>query len=306
MFVVAKYIVPALLALFLCIALVNGHVTMCHPRQRGAYRGIECPNNLPFPESPIVDYCPHCLNGGGSGTTQNFLGRRGWTPYSPTTGRGRTGKLRAGLCGDRRGNRDHMIGGRYMPYAETPIVAEYQHGSTIDIEISLHASHQGYFQFYICDLEACGTKDIKKKCFGNGHCYTLNRVAIDECQDRNINTTFECGPIHPDYPARWYVPCRKQKDENGVALYGGSSGTMRFQLPGQIQSSRHSVIQSYWVTSNRCNPPNLADYFAEFNHPFGTTCSTDAGGGGFNRWLSTCGGTTVPEEFWACADVAIV
>lgn len=289
-------------------SVAEAHGMLCYPRQRGAYHEkYRCGYEIHFPifnrEAQVRDYCGHCLNGGTAGTVKANLPSSGWGSYDPInfplTSR------RAGLCGDSVSRVDHMLGGAFMPYSQVPITAVWKSGSTVDFTVEIDTNHNGYFEFHVCDLDKCGSPDIAERCLRNGACYRLNRVTHPDCEDISVNTHYECGPVHKKYPHRWYVPCRNS-GHVGVHMVGGESGTMRFQLPKEIKQCKHCVVQWYWATANSCNPPGVKHYFTTYTHPFGNTCSSDGGGiGAFSSGLTKCGGTTVPEEFWSCADVQI-
>lgn len=293
----------------LCVAAVlpraNGHGMMCEPRQRGAYRSQKCGYDMDFPKDPVTDYCAHCLNGGTVATVSAHLPPFGWRVYEPTKDFEGSGD-RAGLCGDAKGHNAHMIGGDFMPlrYNSVPMVSHYKTGGVVDFVAEIDTNHNGYFDFFLCDLDACGASDINGNCFKNGHCYKLQRVPHPDCEDTSRDTTYECGPIDEDYPGRWYLPCRNT-GHVGVHIVGGPSGTMRYQLPKGV-SCKHCVIQWYWATANSCAPRGLLAYMKRKNDPFGSTCESDGGGlGTYRRGMSECGGDKVPEEFWSCADVQI-
>lgn len=284
-------------------ALASGHGLMCTPRQRGAYHNDKCGSNMPSPENPVIDYCAHCLNGGTVETVKRNMPRGGWKVYEPTKDFPGTGE-RAGICGDPKGNDDHMLGGSFMPYESVPMVDNYKSGSVIDFTAEIDTNHNGYFDYFLCNLDACGTADIEKKCFMEGHCHKLLRVKHPDCENTNVNTQYECGPVDPKYPGRWYLPCRKTAHV-GVHIVGGSKGTMRYKLPEGVEC-KHCVIQWYWATANSCAPRGFLDYFEAFNGPFGNTCESDGGGrGAYRQGMAECGGELAPEEFWSCADVQI-
>ena len=291
----------AFLSSFLLMA--DAHGVMCTPRQRGASQSERCGSTIPHPPNYVRDNCPHCLNGGRVTTVEKNLPPGGWKSYDPI-GDFRGSATRAGLCGDAKGNNDHMIGGKFMPYPQVPFVATYKKGQVVDMMVEIAANHNGYFEFFICNLDACGTKDIDGSCFERGHCRRLKRVPHPDCQNPKINTHQECGPIDKKYPSRWYVPCKKDVP-NGYHLVGGKTGHMKVKLPDNMECN-HCVIQWYWATGNKCSPPDFTRYFKEYNNPFGTTCKSPGGGkGAHSTVISTCGGSKLPEEFWSCADVKI-
>lgn len=284
---------------------VAGHGMMCTPRQRGAYRSVKCGFDLPIPKDPVIDHCAHCLNGGTVAAVQAHLPKDGWKVYEPTKDFDGTAK-RAGLCGDAVGHSYHMIGGDFVPlrYGTVPIVQHWKTGGQVDFLAEIDTNHNGYFEYFLCDLDACKAHDISGNCFRKGHCYKLLRVPHPDCEDPSRNTHYECGPIDTSYPGRWYLPCRNTAGV-GVHIVGGPSGTMRYQLPKGVQC-KHCVLQWYWATANSCAPRGLLDYMKRNNDPFGRSCESDGGGRGtYRRGMSTCGGRQVPEEFWSCADVQI-
>lgn len=299
----------SLLTAFTVLCLLTcraaGHGMMCEPRQRGAYRSEKCGYDLPFPADPVTDYCAHCLNGGTVATVSAHLPRDGWKVFEPTKDFDGTAD-RAGLCGDAKGHSAHMVGGDFVPlrYGTVPMVAHYKTGGLVDFVAEIDTNHNGYFEFFLCDLDACHSNDIKADCFRKGHCHKLLRVKHPDCEDATQNTHYECGPIDEVYPGRWYLPCRNT-GHVGVHIVGGPSGTMRYKLPEGV-SCKHCVVQWYWATANSCAPRGLLEYMAAKKDPFGTTCESDGGGRGtYRRGMEACGGDKVPEEFWSCADVQV-
>lgn len=276
---------------------------ICTPRQRAAYRSSKCGIDLPIPDNPITDHCAHCLNAGGTGTVRKHVPPSGWQVYDPIHNFNTTAS-RAGFCGDPLETTAHMIGGDFMPYSHVPIVQTWKSGSVVDFHAELDTNHNGFFEFFLCNLDACNATDITGRCFQQGHCQKLHRVKHHDCENAAVNTSYECGPVDQDHPGRWYVPCRLT-GHVGVHLVGGSSGTMRYQLPGGM-TCKHCVLQWYWATANSCAPKGFLKYFEKYNNPFGTTCPGDGGAvGGYRAGMDECGGRSVPEEFWSCADVQI-
>ena len=286
---------------------------MCVPRQRGAYKSRRC-GDLPdldkvmneagsSADQVVIDFCPHCLNGGSSGNVKQNLGSEGWKVHDPINDFDGSA-TRAGICGDPVGNDDHMIGGTFVNYEKAPIVATWKEGSAVDFSVGIDTNHNGYFEFFLCNLDKCGASDIDGKCFKNGHCVKLNRIPNSDCENPNVDTHQECGPIDDAYPGRFYVPCRKT-DPAGIHIVGGGRGTMRYQLPSGFKCD-HCVVQWYWSSANSCAPRGFLQYFVNYNKPFGETCPSDGGIGAHNPNVSECGGDRVPEEFWSCSDVRII
>lgn len=285
--------------LLLLVAGIHAHGFMSQPRCRGAYRNDKVKPDLPVPRRPVQDFCAHCQNGGGTGSVSDALSGV-FSLYSPRT----DSKLHAGLCGDKLGGTEHMLGGRYANYGAAPIVAGYEAGGVADFEAELDTNHNGFFEFYLCNLDTCSAPDIDDACFKRGHCVKLNRVPIERCENPSSAERFECGPIDPAYPSRWIAPCRRGAHV-GVHIVGGKSGTMRYRIPADVKC-KHCVVQWYWVTANSCNPKGFVEYFQKFTMPFGNNCPGDGGArGGVNPTIAKCGGSKFPEEFWNCADVAV-
>lgn len=191
-----------------------------------------------------------------------------------------------------------------MPYDSVPIVANWKTGSVVDFTAEIDTNHNGYFEYFVCNMDKCKKPDIDGTCFKQGHCVKLMRVPHKDCEDPNVNTHYECGPIDPDYPGRWYLPCRNT-GHVGVHIVGGDSGTMRYKLPDGFKCD-WCIVQWYWATANSCAPRGFLAYFDTFNNPFGTKCESDGGGQGAHRDnMAQCDASSVPEEFWSCADVQI-
>lgn len=178
-----------------------------------------------------------------------------------------------------------------------PIVATYKSGQEVDFEVKITAHHNGHMVFHLCDLDACGTRDIDKSCFQKKTCYQLERVKMPECEDTSIDTSTTCGPIDEAYPNRWYLPCLKSGGSHvGSNMYGGKDGSMRYKLPAGV-TCKHCVVQWQWWSANACHAPGVVEYFRKYN-PF--QCEN-----GKSVYSPNLGGCEVPEEFASCADVTV-
>jgi len=252
---------------------------------------------MKVPGMPSED-CPHCLNAGGKGAVMK-ANKGMWVPYEPTNLK-KPFRHDAGLCGDpiaQKGPHDHEIGGAWG-FPKSPITATYKTGSVVEFIVDLTTNHQGYFEYFLCDATKCGG-DISVECFKKGHCHQLMREKTPHCES---SQSMECAPVDPAYPGRWYIGCRKG-GHVGEDFVGGRS--MRYHLPKGF-STKHAVLQWYWVTANSCNPPGFLDFFE--NHPMDKwgKCGGDGGTiGGRNTGTAECGGKISPEEFWNCADIEI-
>ena len=127
-----------LLCLALLLPSVMGHGFLAQPRAR----------NVVFNSN----FCPHCLNAGGSGATA---------------------KGAHGICGDPYdGPRDHEEGGKY--YSDEPQVT-YRRGQDAEFKLVISANHHGRFSFRICEYtgsekaaltEACLDENVLKMSAG--------------------------------------------------------------------------------------------------------------------------------------------
>lgn len=298
-----------LILLCLFFQRIHAHATCVWPRTRGSLVTNAILNNIPkngiFRKYKFKHYritsilpnnCPHCANGGGKGGVMKAANGK-WFPYEPTNPK-LAFRRDHGMCGDAISAptpRNHEFGGKWG-YPKSPIVAHYKTGQTVEFVVDVTTNHNGWFDFFICDVTKCGG-DINEKCFKNGHCHTLMREKTAVCESQK---SMECAPVDEKYPGRWYLPCRKKGFEH---FMGGPY--MRYKLPKGF-SSKHAVIQFYWVTANSCNPPGHLDYFKRYPMKAWGNCIGDGGAlGGRNTMLAECGPGGFPEEFWGCADVSV-
>lgn len=206
-----------------CLFYAEGHGIFTDPRQRGALRL----DNHPVPTidwNAPTDYASHYPAGSknkipGSGTASlrraagNF-----WTPYDPFNP---FFHWRSGVCGDELGGpQDHLLGGKYFYNGRR--VRQYIQGSVIFMEAEIVTHHNGYFEFFVCNLDTCGS-DISTRCFKEGHCRKLLRNP-GPCDS---GTHMGCGPIDRYNPSRWYLPCKTTEP----MMMGGWSRTMAYVLP---------------------------------------------------------------------------
>lgn len=284
-------ILPILL--FLLSTQASAHGLTSWPRQRGLLAANDF-SLKPLAPSSAPDYCPHCLNGGGVGVVSSHIPDKLWTPYEPTDP---TFPFRDdhSLCGDPKHQPLHMAPDGL--YFANVTIATYEQADFVDMEVHINAHHNGYFEFFICNLDACASDDISKQCFQQGFCEKLIRVPHKSCESGHDRI---CGPVHPDYPGRWYLPPRDEKHPTDN-WYGGLNKKMRYALPHQMLCER-CVIHWAWTTANGCNPPG----YAEYNFPQKWDGLPGDGGsvGGINRQFGTCGEspTHFPEEFWSCSE----
>lgn len=165
------------------------------------------------------------------------------------------------------------------------------------MEIHVSAHHNGFFQFFACSLNCCGTSDIEKKCFQNGCSKKLMRVPHKSCESGYDRI---CGPVDKNYPGRWYLPPRVAVNPES-SWYGGLNKKMRYALPADMKCDRCVFHWSY-TTANSCNPPGYADY--RFPQKWAGIPGDGGSQGSINRGFGTCGdsGVNFPEEFWTCSE----
>jgi hypothetical protein len=292
-------------ALCLATALVTAaaaHGFMTEPRSRGSLLTQRPVGNKVDGEGEVGSqgwaYCPHCQNGGGTGRLKDVAGNTAggfWIPYKPLEGKFRNG---VSPCGDEDGNNDHSASGRYRAPPSMPFSAEYAAGGTAHFEYDITTPHGGYFEFYLCDVSSTG--DLDRSAFSSGSCHLLERAHSTACEGGGDD---ECGPIDPNHPTRWYLPCRvsDSRDQDQIV---GRTGKMAYKIP-DIPMSK-AVVQGYWLTGNNCNAEGLREYFTSgaWRAVESSNCAGDGGtvGGYRQDHTGTC--TTqsgkFPEEFWNC------
>lgn len=188
-----------------------------------------------------------------------------------------------------------MRGGIY--YHDGIVTATYENGY-LDAKVAVVAHHNGFFEMHVCDVEKCGG-EISTSCFRNKHCYQLLRDKNTSCESRNNQ---RCAPVDPKYPGRWYLPCKKNPDYD---VFGGGD-TMRFLFPKGLRC-KHCVLSWFWTSANTCNPPGVIEFFEGPRGPNWNKCWGEAGAqGGYTKVQQPCAGSRFPEEYYQCADIAVL
>jgi Lytic polysaccharide mono-oxygenase, cellulose-degrading len=181
-----------------------------------------------------------------------------------------------GMCGDRAaGPLDHEAGGKF---ATGQIAATYEQGSAIQMAAAVATYHKGLIEYRICKYPA-------------GDAESERAALTDECLDQHILkqiTTTSDENTPPQAPGSRYY------------FLGNASDTgydpprvfyHTFQLPEDLVCDGEDykcVLQFHYITGNTCNDPALPDKFKL-------------------SYLPDCGEQgSWPEEFWNCADIAIV
>lgn len=282
------------------IASVSAHAICTQPRQRGAFRvnsSIALVDSIDL--SAPYDQQSHYPAGDksfalGAGMRSQIAASGGnYTPFNPFS---RSFVWRAGICGDAVGGGDHKKGGKY--YGGGRLAETYAAGSVVDFATTVLFHHNGFVEFFVCNMDACKDDDISPRCFQDGYCRRLLRAKNKSCDSGNSK---QCGPIDRNNPGRWYLPCKKEK----VDTFGGGQGTMKYQIPNDLTCT-HCVVLWYYVSSTTCNVSGVREYFEGPDKPNWGNCPGQNGAiGGFRAKNPTCGGKLFAEEYLQCADIAV-
>eukprot|EP00903_Cladosiphon_okamuranus_P006012 g5932.t1 len=213
---------------------------------------------------------------------------------------------RRGVCGDpRQGGQNSQEDYPYStPNSEWPVLGTFESGAEIEMILSFGADHKGHFEFFLCDIDdqddPAGV--VTQECLNK---HPLNRVAKPNE-----------SPVDPNYPGRWYPdpPCRADMGEVEQTTYenpessfpGERNGRVTYRLP-DIECS-HCVLQKVWHTGQNCYHIG----YLEFNPPsWNSECAPNK-----EDWVNLsedhlrrgpCGvSNAYPQEFWSCADIALV
>jgi Fungal cellulose binding domain len=157
------------------------------------------------------------------------------------------------------------------------------------------SADNGFLAFWLCDTSETGDIQQNPEWFRQ-KCHELQRHPHSACE---AGTERDCGPIDPQYPGRWVLPCRTGESDQ---IFGGPSGKMAYKLPN-VEISR-GVIQAWWATANSCSP---SPFMANYNYPANWAgCPGDGGVTGAHPTMPGCveQGQT-PEEFFGCSDVRL-
>lgn len=292
-----------LLSNIISFQLCKSHGVMFFPNQRGALKESKfIPKGIAgkFKQDyhmhfPAGDKSP--ARGAGKRSQIKAAGKNNWVMYDPLS---KEYNWRYGVCGDLKWKNDHLKGGKY--YNNGHIVANFSEGQVINIGIAVVGHHNGFHQFYICDVQKCEGQDISESCFTDNHCYQLQRSKNSECDS---SKSMRCGPIDRKYPSRWYIPCSKYPlDDYKADFYGGDAKTIQYSLPNGLVCE-HCVLQWHWTTGNYCNPPGVLEYFTGPDKPSWGKCVGSGGAiGGYSAVQKECG-ERFPEEYVQCADVRV-
>jgi len=232
---------------------------------------------------PRREYCPHCLQGGGPTLVKERAGGVWPTKNAPES---------HGLCGDPKQGAAVVANWRDEPYlTPTSVQRTYTPGEVVEFQIELNAHHQGHYEFRICDTGLDGTslesREAGQQCLDT---WLLQRAAPRaSCQSPDSDP--DCQPLDEDHPERWYLP---------PTSGSGEVHKMRYRIPTDLRCS-HCTLQWYYSTGNTCFYDD--GYVAYFEKMAGAGWPASDW---YTQGLGVCGSSSFGEEFWNCADVAVL
>jgi len=292
--------ISSAMLLLVMLPAVMGHSYLAKPASRNLLAHIAGKED-----------CPHCLQSGGP---DNVFERGGgiW----PT----RLAPASHGLCGD-------PVQGSPIPMRledETylkagQVTATYQPGEIAEFHIAVSTHHKGHYEFRICDraLDAATLSDAAEgqACL-DGH--LLERAApAEDCVVNDARG--DCQPLDPKHPERWYLPpagshtqqAGPDFDDSMAPEYpsGSEIHIMRYKIPEDLSCSS-CTLQWFWSSGNSCYyDGDYFDYFQMLDRLGWTVADWDnlvlePWANCDNRCCKTNG--TFGEEFWNCADIAVL
>ena len=192
---------------------VMGHGFLAQPRAR----------NVVFNSN----YCPHCLNAGGSGATAGGA---------------------HGICGDAAdGERSHEEGGKF--FSDQP-QATFRKGGDAEFKVQISANHHGRFLFRICEYTGSEKAALTEACLDE------HVLRMSDGEQNPGQAFWYTGPNDPpqEYTMRYKLP--KDLTCDGI--------TTKCVLQWYWQTSNSCVLQDpdppaeYLPESNmsKCGPGN--------------------------------------------------
>jgi len=197
----------------------------------------------------------------------------------------------------------------------------YTPGEIVTFRIGVSAHHMGHYEFRICDQgldrNTLGSWQEGQDCLNQ---WVLERAPLmEDCVPNDSRA--DCQPLDEENPGRWYLPPHKKGTQAANASWSDSDATllpaigevhsMRYKIPESL-SCEHCTLQWYYSTGNSCLYDG--DYITYFKKmaQLGWSVSEWVYGG-MASWVtcenSCCGpsGTgAFGEEFWNCADIAVL
>jgi endoglucanase len=188
----------------------------------------------------------------------------------------------------------------------------YVAGSVVEFKVGVSTHHWGHYEFRICDRaldQNLESAEVGQRCLNS---WVLERAPRSPACGNSFEG--DCQRKNPEHPERWYLPppgsaemqvAGANWDDDWARPVDPNNEvhTMRFIIPTDLRCD-HCTLQWYYATGNTCAYD--ADYF-DFDP-------------GFKFWLhykaswakceNSCCGPQGPglwaEEFWNCADIAVV
>merc|ERR1712151_618938 len=226
-----------------------------------------------------------------------------------------------GLCGNPWQHEEESAFQNQRFMQPTEVKATLTAGGAVDILVAVNAHHQGHFEVRICN-EVLSHDNFASEKEGQ-RCpdkFLLERA--DPPSDCLVNDERDnCVPIDPKHPERWYVPPAK----DGVQTAGEDWSdemvdtsklpaatelrSITYKVPADLTCER-CTLQWYWVSANTCLYD--ADYLAYFKglHAKGWKDVEKWAPHVLQPWATAdntvCNSGRFSEEFWNCADIAVV
>ncbi|CAL1166306.1 unnamed protein product [Cladocopium goreaui] len=254
--------------------------------------------------------CPHCLQSGGPDNVKE-RGSATWpSRLAPTS---------HGLCGDPVQGKSTPTSWQDETYLKSgPITATYRAGEIVEFQVAVSTHHLGHYEFRICD-RVLNTSTVSSPAEGQ-QCldqWLLQRAPpLENCQVNDARG--DCQPLDPKHPERWYLPPAGSQtpvagpnfDDSMAPSYPSSAEVhiMRYKLPEGLSCSA-CTLQWYWSSGNSCVYDG--DYFDYYRGI--ASMGWDASAWQpqiLASWAtcenSCCNRDKFGEEFWNCADIAIL
>eukprot|EP00928_Gymnodinium_smaydae_P023400 TRINITY_DN19326_c0_g2_i1.p1 TRINITY_DN19326_c0_g2~~TRINITY_DN19326_c0_g2_i1.p1 ORF type:complete len:542 (+),score=40.01 TRINITY_DN19326_c0_g2_i1:70-1695(+) len=289
---------------------VSGHAFLFQPASRNLKKHTQS-------SEEGRENCPHCGQGGGPPNVKEKANGKWPTVGAPGS---------HGLCGDPFQGRENtpLADEPYLVYTNTP-QRSYVAGGKMEILVAISTHHRGHFEFRVCDRKLDSTLesyDAGQQCLNK---WVLERADPAEVYgDCVVNDPRgDCQPLDPNHPGRWYLPPPGNMVQvagpdwsddmaNYVNGFEGNLPTgadlyyMVYKVPEGL-SCEECTLQWYWSTGNTClYDVDYVSYFQSMQAAGWNARAWDPFG--VESWGASmvCDSETFPEEFWNCADIAVV
>lgn len=194
----------------------------------------------------------------------------------------------------------------------------YEPRQVAEFSVVVFTHHMGHFEFRLCD-QALDGGELASAVQGQAcldHRVLLRAPPATSCAVDDADP--DCQPVDVNHPERWYLPPSAGavqqagadwQDEDGRTPNGFTEGyTMRYQIPSYL-SCTHCTLQWHWATGNSCfSDEGYYQYFHQLNeHGWnGVRWFPMMAYSWFGPISELCGPDRFPEEFWNCADIAVL